>query len=342
MLASGALACGRTTLAGRGPAATGGQSGTTMATDAAPSMDTAHPSDAVPSAPDLAPDLRNPNCGNGWVDPGEECDDGNTLPGDGCDPSCMIECDWSNCPWPPTTRPVVCGDGILGPGEECDDRNLDAGDGCSPFCTVEPGFRCVVPGRRCTPICGDGMVVGMETCDDGNSVSGDGCSEFCLTEDCWDCSSGVCRPRPPVVDGGNCHGLPVAGCGDGKLQGAEECDDGAANNDSNYGGCSTHCRYLTCGDGIVNGPEQCDLGFARNTTVYGDRTGCTRDCTVPRYCGDGVVDGDFGEQCDMGAVPIPRGKQAHFWGGCCHGHRAIPGPNFGGQIGHHSGLGGSA
>ena len=28
------------------------------------------------------------SCGDGKVDPGEECDDGNNLPGDGCEPDC--------------------------------------------------------------------------------------------------------------------------------------------------------------------------------------------------------------------------------------------------------------
>jgi hypothetical protein len=45
-----------------------------------------------------------------------------------------------------------------------------------------------------------------------------------------------------------------------------------------------------CGDGVVNGPEECDLGQQNNTAVYGDRVGCTRDCTSPHYCGDGILD----------------------------------------------------
>lgn len=32
-------------------------------------------------------------CGNGIVDVGEKCDDGNTVPGDGCSPTCTVECD---------------------------------------------------------------------------------------------------------------------------------------------------------------------------------------------------------------------------------------------------------
>lgn len=40
-------------------------------------------------------------CGNGTPDPGEECDDGNVLPGDGCEPDCTFTCELaSECPDP--------------------------------------------------------------------------------------------------------------------------------------------------------------------------------------------------------------------------------------------------
>jgi cysteine-rich repeat protein len=32
-----------------------------------------------------------PRCGNGWVEEGEPCDDGNTVNGDGCDSNCQVE-----------------------------------------------------------------------------------------------------------------------------------------------------------------------------------------------------------------------------------------------------------
>jgi cysteine-rich repeat protein len=198
-----ALACGRTTLAP--PAAVMGSGAQPVAADAvAPEppaetrQDAASPS--VPdiadrSAPDLAPDLRNLTCGNGRLDPAEECDDGNTLSGDGCAANCTVECDWSPCPYPPYALIAVCGDGRVSPGESCDDGNTTAGDGCSDICAVEPGFRCARPGFRCTPSCGDGRMVGGETCDDGNTASGDGCSENCLVEPCWKCTGTVCLPR---------------------------------------------------------------------------------------------------------------------------------------------------
>ncbi len=39
----------------------------------------------------LVGDLTQPTCGNGVIDPGETCDDGNATPGDGCSATCQVE-----------------------------------------------------------------------------------------------------------------------------------------------------------------------------------------------------------------------------------------------------------
>jgi cysteine-rich repeat protein len=62
-------------------------------------------------------------CGNGEVDGGEQCDDGNTASGDGCSAGCQDEGE--------------CGDGVRNTGEECDDANTAGGDGCDDLCRVE-------------------------------------------------------------------------------------------------------------------------------------------------------------------------------------------------------------
>ncbi len=82
-------------------------------------------------------------------------------------------------------------------------------------------------------------------------------------------------------------------CGDGIVNGDEVCDDGI--NDGRYG---CHGLGPYCGDGMVEpGIEQCDDG--RNLSTYG-QPGCGPGCqTVPR-CGDGRVDGLWGETCDDG------------------------------------------
>ena len=70
-------------------------------------------------------------CGNGVIEAGETCDDGNLISEDGCSDLCLLE---------------VCGDGVLqgGLGEECDDGNGVGGDGCSLICTNETGA-CLAP-----------------------------------------------------------------------------------------------------------------------------------------------------------------------------------------------------
>jgi len=55
----------------------------------------------------------DPECGDGIISAGEECDDDNTSNDDGCDSSCDLE----------------CGNGSLDGDEQC-----DGGAGCSDDC----------------------------------------------------------------------------------------------------------------------------------------------------------------------------------------------------------------
>lgn len=231
-------------------------------------------------------------CGNGRLDRGEECDDGNRESGDGCSLLCEIECPWRDDCAPVSLRGARCGDYLVGAGEVCDDGNTSPFDGCGPDClTIEPGWICPVPGRRCVPICGDRIVTGPETCDDGNLVEGDGCSARCTVEvPCFDAEGSLTA----------CPAL----CGDEKIEGDEACDDGPRNRDDAYDGCTTDCRFGPfCGDDITTPEhEACDLG-ARNELTYSvtPASGCTRWCARPHSCGDGYADPAFGEQCDFGA-----------------------------------------
>ena len=69
-----------------------------------------------------------PFCGDGAVDPGEQCDDGNNVSGDGCSATCKLE------------NVVGCGNGAVEAGEQCDDGNTRPGDGCSATCTTEAQY----------------------------------------------------------------------------------------------------------------------------------------------------------------------------------------------------------
>lgn len=78
--------------------------------DAGPALDTGEARDAAaqdaPSAPDaFSPDAAPELCGNGAMDPGEVCDDGDREGGDGCRADCL--------------GTEVCGDGLADVGEWC-------------------------------------------------------------------------------------------------------------------------------------------------------------------------------------------------------------------------------
>lgn len=226
----------------------------------------------------IIPPVNLAECGNSTLNGTEQCDDGNTTPGDGCSAGCQIEADYL-CPTPgsPCISNATCGNGSLSSAEACDDGNTVDGDGCNATCSaVEPGWQCRVPGKKCVPLCGDGVLTGSENCDDSNNVSGDGCSSTCLTEPGWSCATGVCIQSV---------------CGNGTPEAGESCDAGP-NNGLFYGdgsGCSKTCTQeptcrdaagvttactTRCGDANVDPGEECDDGNG----VDGD--GCSAACTL--------------------------------------------------------------
>ena len=92
------------------------------------------------------------------------------------------------------------------------------------------------------------------------------------------------------------------------VNGSEICDDGV--NDGRYGGCKPGCGGLGpfCGDGMIEpGIEQCDDG--RNLSTY-NQPGCGPGCKAVPRCGDGRVDGLWGETCDDGNTAANDGCSA--------------------------------
>jgi fibro-slime domain-containing protein len=270
-------------------------------------------------------------CGDKKISGGEDCDDGNSVPGDGCSGVCRIEPGYT-CPTVGTpcdyTVTTECGNGKVEGNEVCDDHNAQSGDGCSSDClAVEPGFACSTPGQACTAIqgggyCGDGVVESGEQCDDGDkpdagSANGDGCSSTCQIEVGFTCPV----PGKPCV--------PLEYCGDGVIQSSlgEACDD---HNAIPGDGCSGICKIepgyscptagakcvniWVCGNGKVDPGETCDDGNTTDTPT----DGCTANCTVDpgwscpkaadgtggackqaiNICGDAIISG--GEECDDG------------------------------------------
>jgi len=90
-------------------------------------------------------------CGDGVLDAGEQCDDGNSANGDGCTGgTCVIEAGFT-CAGAPSACATICGDGLVVGGEPCDDSNLTDGDGCTSACTREPGYFCGGAPSVCLP-----------------------------------------------------------------------------------------------------------------------------------------------------------------------------------------------
>jgi hypothetical protein len=85
-------------------------------------------------------------------------------------------------------------------------------------------------------------------------------------------------------------------CGNGKREGAEECDNGMNNTDTQPNGCRTDCSRASCGDGVTDSGEQCDDGPNNSDKIPG---ACRYNCKRA-YCGDGVLDVSEGEMCDDG------------------------------------------
>jgi len=123
-------------------------------------------------------------CGDGIIDEGEQCDDGNNSSEDGCSASCSFEPGFDCSGEPSVCEVVVCGDGRIEGRETCDDgSNLDA-DGCSSICEVESGAQCFdLPSRCAFVTCGDAEIAPtFESCEDENTDGGDGCSAACILE----------------------------------------------------------------------------------------------------------------------------------------------------------------
>jgi len=250
------------------------------------------------------------SCGNAIIDPGETCDDGNIINGDGCSADCKSA--------------EACGDGVMNAdaGEVCDDGNTTDGDGCSGDC-------------KSLETCGNGITdtAKGEVCDDGNAHAGK-CSDNKVCDSNADCTTGLCMPDGCSADcksnetcgngikdlgevcddahaPGGCEDdcLHGVGCGNGVLDlppsGTEQCDDG---NMVDTDDCSAACMINVCGDGIIDSTgvthhETCDPGTGG---VAVETAGCNIDCTTPS-CGDAKVnlhykpDGVHGEQCDLGS-----------------------------------------
>lgn len=237
-------------------------------------------------------------CGNGVVEAGEACDDGNLLPGDHCNAAC--------------SGTETCGDGVLDVGEACDDGNTAGGDCCSATCQAEAAGGTCDDGSFCN---GNDRCDGAGSCGRhvgspcaGRAECNRGCDE--TADACTVSPPGPCRPdasacTDDVCDGaGTCTHPPNTGpCDDGVFcNGPDTCSGGA---------CSEHagdpCTAVGECVGACNEPARsCFSPWGTPCTV--DDSVCTWDtCNGAGECAHvpsnpGVVCRDSVEPCDVPEV----------------------------------------
>jgi len=278
----------------------------------------------------------SPLCGNGEIDDGEECDDGNDINDDECSNACLI---------------ATCGDGITNRtlGEETFDSPIvtdpfraegyvcDDGGSC-------PGGTCDVTDDPWAPEHGICQALGFDFALEVTWEGGPGSGAGVLHADHWDCieyscignearSTGPCEEWE-MLTSITCEGIvgeecddgadnadeadacrrdcTLPFCGDGIVDSDEECDDANGVDDD---GCSNTCLLPQCGDGVLNGEEECDDGNDVNTDS------CRNDCLLPS-CGDGIVsDFEADEVLSSPIVTNPFGVTGHVCddGGTCQG-----------------------
>ena len=274
-----------------------------------------------------------PWCGDGFVDSGEECDDGNNVDGDGCAADCTSE---------------GCGNGVLETGEDCDDGNTAPDDCCSPTCTFETG-----------------------SCDDGDACNvGETCSSgFCSGGSAPDCSSsgdqcndascdpggaeGNCNALTPINEGLSCDDGDACNLGEtctaGSCNGGSAPDCSSSSDQCNTASCDPagaegNCDTLTpanesgsCDDGSAcNVGETCTAGSCNggappNCSAFGDPCnaascdpgGTEGNCSVLTPINEGLScdDGDacnVGETCTAGSCNGGSAPDCSSAGGGCN------------------------
>ncbi len=193
-------------------------------------------------------------CGNGSVDDGEECDDGNDDSTDSCTAQCKVN---------------ICGDGYLESGvEECDEGS-DNGAGCSS----SYGSTCTYCSTSCSVVsasgtyCGDGEINGDEFCDAGDLNYYYVSSDATIYGSC-DPANGTGR-RNSTTDGTQTYYCTNIGVCNGGTEQGEVCASSSAVRLLGLSDVATctgggTCAYPTC---TADCESSCPFSYEKNSLL---------------------------------------------------------------------------
>lgn len=298
-------------------------------------------------------------CGDGFIDGNEptpeDCDDGNEVPGDGCEPSvCVFTC----------ADDTQCDNGNNCDGAETCNTSLHRCQAGVPangaVCTIDGAADGVCREGLCADAnCGDGVVNGdSEVCDDGNDVNEDGCRVDCqysCVED-LDCTDADECTGVETCDTGThiCNNPADLDCDDSEVCTADSCDamTGCVNELIDVDGDGYAVATCT-GSGFMGGdcddmnntaypgaPELCDMidndcdsAVDNDTTIvtcmrdqdgdeYGDPTVTMESCSCPAGYIPPRADGKT--DCRDNIASFHPDQYSYFTTGYCGGSFCLP------------------
>jgi cysteine-rich repeat protein len=194
--------------------------------------------------------VAEPGCGDGVIGMGEQCDDGNVKPGDGCSATCQLEGNYTTEMEPnpiATPNPVDGYDGVIASIQPAGDTDAFS------FDVVEPGSSVTIEVSDGTGKCPgfDSLITLYDPMGAQIAQDNDGgvtpCSKLSPAVNPEVTNLGAGKYTVVVEDALGASVIPQyvltvkvkpPSCGDGLVGGNEECDDG---NNVSGDGCSATC-----------------------------------------------------------------------------------------------------
>jgi cysteine-rich repeat protein len=271
-------------------------------------------------------------CMNNIVEGSEQCD-GSNLGGYSCDEFTTL---FNNAYWnlnhgtPSCTNCALtkgtcslCMNNIIEGTEECDKTNIGSHT-CSEYSIVYNNVdrdmnhgtpscssTCAITRGTCS-YCGNNAVEGTETCD-GTNPGSHTCSEFYGGKSAAGTNYYGAYIGVPTCSS-DCNSITGQGtcqsCGDGRVQGAEECDDG--NSEDFADACSNACKKIDCKiEGVtLTGGNRCNIIPGVTNSAYGAVYSCDTNGAIGitvDYHGPATTCQDLVSnlQVDIGSVDDP-------------------------------------